>query len=65
MDFWGIRLQHRRKLTMAASPASGAGGTTAVRVNPLSVSKGKKYECEMCGKPATLACPHCRVTYYW
>ncbi len=50
---------------MAASPASGAGGTTAVRVNPLSVSKGKKYECEMCGKPATLACPHCRVTYYW
>lgn len=36
----------------------------ALRLNPLSTAKGKKFTCEMCGKPATLACQHCRVTYY-
>lgn len=35
-----------------------------MRLNPLSVAKGKKFLCEMCDKPATLSCQHCRVTYY-
>jgi len=36
----------------------------ALRLNPLSTAKGKKFTCELCGKAATLACQHCRVTYY-
>lgn len=36
----------------------------SLRLNPLSTAKGKKFTCEMCGKAATLACQHCRVTYY-
>jgi hypothetical protein len=36
----------------------------AIRLNPLSVAKGKKFQCEMCGKAATLACQYCRVTFY-
>lgn len=36
----------------------------ALRLNPLSTAKGKKFTCEMCGKAATLACQHCRVTYF-
>ena len=37
----------------------------ALKLNPLSVAKGKKFLCELTGKPATLCCPHCRVTYYY
>jgi hypothetical protein len=37
---------------------------SAIVINPLSCAKGKKFTCEMCGKAATLACQHCRVTYY-
>ena len=36
----------------------------ALKLNPLSVAKGKKFLCEMCGKGATLACQHCRVSFY-
>jgi tetratricopeptide (TPR) repeat protein len=36
----------------------------AVKLNPLATIKGKKLGCELCGRPATLACQHCRVTYY-
>jgi len=36
----------------------------SLRLNPLSVAKGKRYACELCGRNALLACQHCRVTYY-
>jgi hypothetical protein len=49
---------------MAAAAAAGGGSSGAVKLNPLSVAKGKKFVCELCGKSATLACQHCRVTYY-
>jgi len=35
-----------------------------LKVNPLATAKGQKLGCELCGKPATVACPHCRVTFY-
>ncbi|CEP01198.1 MYND-type domain-containing protein [Plasmodiophora brassicae] len=36
----------------------------SLRLNPLSCARGVKYQCEMCGQAASLACAHCRVTYY-
>lgn len=34
-------------------------------VSPLSNPKGVKHACELCGKPATIRCQKCKVTYYW
>ena len=31
---------------------------------PLSNPKGVKYDCEVCGAPASILCTTCRVTYY-
>jgi len=36
---------------------------SAVPINQLARPKGVKYECEVCGKPATLKCSEC-PTYY-
>jgi hypothetical protein len=36
---------------------------TAIPINQLARPKGVKYECEVCGKPATLMCSEC-PTYY-
>lgn len=37
----------------------------ALQINPLSRAKGQSAaECELCGKPAKVACQHCRVTFY-
>lgn len=36
----------------------------SIPVNPLATVKGQKFDCELCGKAACLACTHCRVTYY-
>lgn len=33
-------------------------------INPLSIPKGTKCLCEMCGREAILMCQNCRVTYY-
>lgn len=36
---------------------------SAIPINQLARPKGVKYECEVCGKPATLKCSEC-PTYY-
>ncbi|KAJ4458783.1 putative MYND finger family protein [Paratrimastix pyriformis] len=35
-----------------------------ILVSPLASPKGVKYECEMCGKIASIKCKHCGVTFY-
>jgi hypothetical protein len=36
----------------------------SIRLNPLSAARGAKFPCELCGQPSSLACVHCRVTFY-
>lgn len=33
-------------------------------INYLALPKGVKKDCEICGIPALIECPHCLVTYY-
>ncbi|KAI8847876.1 hypothetical protein BC829DRAFT_395322 [Chytridium lagenaria] len=36
----------------------------ATHINPLANPKGRKHNCELCGKPAYIQCKDCRVTFY-
>lgn len=35
-----------------------------VDINPLALPRGKTLVCEICGQPAKLICPGCKLTYY-
>eukprot|EP00300_Choanocystis_sp_HF-7_P003991 c13042_g1_i1.p1 GENE.c13042_g1_i1~~c13042_g1_i1.p1 ORF type:complete len:362 (+),score=82.25 c13042_g1_i1:123-1208(+) len=38
--------------------------STPIPVNPLSLPKGVKLQCELCGKQARFKCGSCQVTHY-
>ena len=50
--------------SMSSGHSDGLVIPQAMRVNPLSMPKGAKYQCEICSKPAHLQCSACRVTFY-